>query len=427
MGTFKYSGFDARGKNISGTIESAGLQAAIADLKERGLTLSDISEMSARKQAPASVKAASDGVAAKKVKKGGISLSFSFGGAVIKGKSLSIITRQLATLLSSGLALLRALRTIRDQQKGGAATVVENLATEVEQGALLSQAMAKHPKSFPRVYIAMVRAGESSGSMDSVLNRLAEFAEKDARLRGKIKAAMAYPTVIVIVATGIVAFIMLKIVPVFVTIFKDFEAGSLPPPTRFLIFLSGFLTTRLWLFILIVVVTVIVYRILLRIPTTKYMIDAVKLKIPLAGPVIYKTIIARFSRTLATLITSGVPILTAFEIVQETVGNQVVSKAIGKVHDEVKEGAGVSNPMARTAVFPPMLINMVAVGEETGTLDAMLDKVADAYEDEVDRAVEALSSMIEPILIVFMGGVVGFIVIALFMPLIKLAMSMSGG
>ncbi|MFH2068099.1 MAG: type II secretion system F family protein [Candidatus Omnitrophota bacterium] len=426
MGTFKYSGFDGKGKIVSGTVESEGLQAAITVLKERGLTLSDLAETRANKPAPAAGRTAASGPAVK-AKKSGFSLSFSFGGAVIKTKVLAVITRQLATLLSSGLALLRALRTIRDQQKGGAATVVESLAAEVEQGALLSQAMAKHPKSFPRIYIAMVRAGESSGSMDSVLNRLAEFAEKDAKLRGKIKAAMAYPTVIVIVATGIVAFIMLKIVPVFVTIFQDFEAGALPPPTRFLIFLSGFLTTRLWLGILILIVIVIAYRILLRIPTTRYMIDSAKLKIPLAGPVTYKTIIARFARTLATLITSGVPILTAFEIVRETVGNQVVSQAIGKVHDEVKEGAGVSNPMIKTAVFPPMLINMVAVGEETGTLDAMLDKVADAYEEEVDRAVEALASMIEPILIVFMGGVVGFIVVSLFMPLITLAMSMSGG
>jgi len=400
------------------------LQAAIASLKERGLTLSDLAEMRAAKKTPAAGRTATAGPAVKAKKSG---LSLSIGAAVIKTKALAVITRQLATLLSSGLALLRALRTIRDQQKGSSAEVVESLAAEVEQGALLSQAMAKHPKSFPRVYIAMVRAGESSGSMDSVLNRLAEFAEKDAKLRGKIKAAMAYPTVIVIVATGIVAFIMLKIVPVFVTIFKDFEAGSLPAATQMLIFMSGFLTTRLWLGILIFVALIVLYRILFRIPTTRYMIDSTKIKLPLAGPVIYKTIIARFARTLATLITSGVPILTSFEIVQETVGNQVISRAIGKVHDEVKEGAGVSNPMVKTSVFPAMLVNMVAVGEETGTLDAMLDKVADAYEDEVDRAVEALSSMIEPVLIVFMGGVVGFIVIALFMPLIKLAMSMSGG
>jgi len=426
MGTFKYSGFDVKGKIISGTVEAEGLQAAIAALKEQGLTLSDLAEVKTRKAVSAARKTTTAGSSVKP-KKSGFSLSISIGASVIKGKSLTIFTRQLATLLSSGLALLRALRTIRDQQKGSAATVIESLATEVEQGALLSQAMAKHPKSFPRIYIAMIRAGESSGSMDSVLNRLAEFSEKDAKLRGKIKAAMAYPAVVVFVATGIVIFIMLKIVPIFTAMFADFEAGSLPTPTQFLIFLSKFLTTRLWLGILILFAVVVVYQIFYRIPTTRYIIDLGKLKIPVAGPVTYKTVIARFARTLATLITSGVPILTAFEITQETVSNQVINKAIGKVHDEVKEGAGVSNPMLKTAAFPPMLINMVAVGEETGTLDAMLDKVADVYEDEVDSAVQAMASMIEPILIVFMGGVVGFIVIALFMPLIKLAMSMSAG
>ncbi|PIP16652.1 MAG: pilus assembly protein PilC, partial [bacterium (Candidatus Ratteibacteria) CG23_combo_of_CG06-09_8_20_14_all_48_7] len=202
---------------------------------------------------------------------------------------------------------------------------------------------------------------------------------------------MAYPMVIVVVATGIVSFIMLKIVPVFVTIFADFEAGELPPATRFLIFLSKFLTSRLWLGILIIVAMVITYRILYRISITRYYIDTLKIKAPLFGPVIYKTIVARFARTMATLITSGVPILTSFEIVHDTVANKVISDAVLKVHDEVREGAGVSNPMIKVKVFPPMLTNMVAVGEETGALDTMLDKVADSYEEEVDRAVEALS------------------------------------
>lgn len=415
MATFKYSGFDGTGKTLSGTIDAEGVQGAIAALKERGIFLSEISEAQAKRSR-----------IAQKVDKAAKKRGLSFGAPVIKTKALAMITRQLATLLAAGLPLLRALRTLREQQKGAPATVLNNMINDVEQGALLSQAMAKHPKSFPRIYIAMIRAGETSGALDAVLNRLAEFAEKDLRLRGKIRTAMAYPMVIVVVATGIVSFIMLKIVPVFVTIFADFEAGSLPPATRFLIFLSKFLTTRLWLGILIIIAMVITYKVLYRISTTRYLIDTFKIKAPLFGPVIYKTIVARFARTMATLITSGVPILTSFEIVHDTIANKVISDAILKVHDEVREGAGVSNPMIKVKVFPPMLTNMVAVGEETGALDTMLDKVADAYEEEVDRAVEALSSMIEPVLIVGMGGVVGFIVVALFMPLIKLAMSMSG-
>ncbi len=417
MATFRYSGFDGAGKSLSGTVDAEGVQGAIAALKERGIFLSEISEAQAKRSR---IVQKVEGAAKKK------GLSFSFGAPVIKTKALAMITRQLATLLAAGLPLLRALRTLREQQKGAPATVLNGMINDVEQGALLSQAMAKHPKSFPRIYIAMIRAGETSGALDAVLNRLAEFAEKDLRLRGKIRTAMAYPMVIVVVATGIVSFIMLKIVPVFVTIFADFEAGELPPATRFLIFLSKFLTSRLWLGILIIVAMVITYRILYRISITRYYIDMSKIKAPLFGPVIYKTIVARFARTMATLITSGVPILTSFEIVHDTVANKVISDAVLKVHDEVREGAGVSNPMIKVKVFPPMLTNMVAVGEETGALDTMLDKVADSYEEEVDRAVEALSSMIEPILIVGMGGVVGFIVVALFMPLIKLAMSMSG-
>ncbi|OPZ90044.1 MAG: Type II secretion system protein F [candidate division TA06 bacterium ADurb.Bin417] len=284
--------------------------------------------------------------------------------------------------------------------------------------------MAKHPKSFPRIYVAMVRAGETSGALDTVLNRLASFAESDLKLRGRIKAAMAYPSVILVVAIGIVAFIMLKIVPVFVAMFADFEAGDLPAMTRALIFLSTFLTNRAWLGILILVAMGVTYRVLYQIPKTRYMIDQIKIKLPVFGPLIYKTIIARFARTMATLISSGVPILTSFKIVEDTVANKVISGAIVKIHDEVREGAGITNPMIKSRAFPPMLTNMVGVGEETGALDSMLDKVADTYDEEIERTVEALSSMIEPLLIVFMGGIVGFIVIALFLPLIKIAMSM---
>ncbi len=418
MATFKYRGCDNAGKQTSGTVNSDGLQAAIALLKDRGLFLSEITEVKTKAAAAASGKSAA--------KSKGKSSGLTIGTPTINTKNLAIITRQLSTLLGAGLPLLRSLRTIREQQTGSPAMVISDLANEVEQGAMLSQAMAKHPKSFPRIYIAMIRAGETSGALDAVLNRLAEFAEAEIRLRGKVKSAMAYPAVIVVVAIGIVSFIMLKIVPVFIEIFADFEAGALPGATQALIFLSTFLTERLWLGILILVSIIITYRILTRIPVTKYYIDTFKIKVPIFGPVVYKTIMARFSRTLSTLIASGVPILSSFEIVRETVGNLVVSRAIGDVHDAVREGSGISNPMIRTRVFPAMLTNMVGVGEETGALDNMLDKVAEAYEEEVDRAVEALASMIEPILIVFMGVVVGFIVIALFMPLIQLAMGVSG-
>ncbi|HNS48953.1 MAG TPA: type II secretion system F family protein [bacterium] len=427
MGTYKYNAVDPNGRNVVGTIDAEGVQGAISLLKERGLFISEISEnRSAARPARGRGKGTQNAPAGQEttvtVKKKGKGLNF--GAPVIKTKSLAIVTRQLSTLLAAGLPLLRALRTIRDQQRGGPGIVLNDLAAEVEQGSLLSQAMAKHPKSFPRIYVAMVRAGETSGALDTVLNRLASFAESDLKLRGRIKAAMAYPSVILVVAIGIVAFIMLKIVPVFVAMFADFEAGDLPAMTRALIFLSTFLTNRAWLGILILVAMGVTYRVLYQIPKTRYMIDQIKIKLPVFGPLIYKTIIARFARTMATLISSGVPILTSFKIVEDTVANKVISGAIVKIHDEVREGAGITNPMIKSRAFPPMLTNMVGVGEETGALDSMLDKVADTYDEEIERTVEALSSMIEPLLIVFMGGIVGFIVIALFLPLIKIAMSM---
>ena len=238
---------------------------------------------------------------------------------------------------------------------------------------------------------------------------------------------MAYPVLVICAAIGILLFIMLKIVPTFAKIFEDMEAGDLPGPTLLLMKISNLLLTKFYLIIIAIVVLVIAYKIAVKIKTTRYLIDALKLKMFLFGPVILKTIIARFSRTFATLITSGVPILQSLQIVRDTVGNDVFAKALNEVRNRVREGEGLSGVMLRTSVFPPMVTNMIAVGEETGAMDAMLEKVADAYDAEVDAAVSAMTSMIEPILIIGLGGIVGFIVISLFMPLIKLAMSLSGG
>ena len=317
-----------------------------------------------------------------------------------------------------------ALRVLKEQRKGGASIVLSKIADDIESGALFSEALAKHPGSFPPIYVAMVRAGEASGALEIVLSRLAEFMEKEAKLRGKIKSAMAYPIVIVIVASGLLTFIMLKIVPIFIKIFEDFEAGELPAPTQLLIKLSKLFVHRFYLIIAGVGAIVVLYRLLNKIKPTKYLIDKIKLKIFLFGPIVSKTIISRFARTLATLITSGVPILRSLQIVRDTVGNEVIARAINEVRNRVREGEGIAGPMLRTGVFPPMVTNMIAVGEETGAMDQMLEKVADAYEAEVDASIAALTSMLEPLLIVFMGGIVGFIVISLYLPLIKIAMTL---
>ena len=425
MPHFQYNAIDPSGNNLTGTIEAGHLQEAVAKLKGMGYYVTNV--------APAKGTVVARGKPSAKKEKGkakgkskGMEISLSFGPAKIKGKELMIITRQLATLIGSGLPLLRSLRVLKEQRKGGASIVLGKVADDIESGALFSEALAKHPGSFPKIYVAMIKAGEAGGALEIVLKRLAEFMEKEAKLKGKIKSAMAYPVVIVVVASGILTFIMTRIVPTFRDIFKDFDT-ELPAPTILLIKLSKLFTQRFYLIIIFVVAMVIFYKILTRIKFTKYWIDMGKMKIPVFGPVVSKTIIARFARTFATLITSGVPILQSLQIVRDTVGNDVIAKGINEVRNRVREGEGIAAPMMRTKVFPPMVTNMIAVGEETGAMDAMLEKVADAYEAEVDAAVAAMTSMLEPLLIVFMGGIVGFIVISLFMPLIKLAMSLSGG
>jgi len=416
MAVFQYSALDPSGKSLSGTIEANHMQEAISKLKGMGYFVTSVSPVKFKKVTQTTTKEK------KKTKSAGF--SFSFGTPKIKRKELMVITRQLATLIGSGLPLLRALRVLKEQRKGSSSIVLGKIADDIESGALFSEALAKHPASFPPIYIAMVRAGEASGALEIVLSRLAEFMEKEAKLRGKIKSAMAYPIVIVIVASGLLTFIMLKIIPVFIKIFEDFEAGELPAPTQLLIKLSKLFVHRFYLIIAGVGAIVVLYRLLNKIKPTKYLIDKIKLKIFLFGPIVSKTIISRFARTLATLITSGVPILRSLQIVRDTVGNEVIARAINEVRNRVREGEGIAGPMLRTGVFPPMVTNMIAVGEETGAMDQMLEKVADAYEAEVDASIAALTSMLEPLLIVFMGGIVGFIVISLYLPLIKIAMEL---
>jgi len=426
MGQFQYNAMEPGGKPINGTIEAGQMQEAVSKLKGMGYFVTSISPAktsAAKKETKEKPAAASRAVGKKK----SAGMSLSVGGSNIKTKELMVITRQLATLVGSGLPLLRSLRVLREQRKGGAAAVLGKVAEDIESGALFSEALAKHPKSFQKIYVSMVRAGEAGGALESVLNRLAEFMEKEAKLRGKIKAAMAYPLVILVVAVGILTFIMLKIVPTFIQIFADMEAGELPGPTLLLMHMSNLLTQRFYLIIIFVVAMVILFRIMNKVKFTKFYIDMAKMRVPVFGPVIAKTIVARFARTFATLITSGVPILQSLQIVRDTTGNEVVSKGINEIRNRVREGEGIAGPMLRSKVFPSMVNNMVAVGEETGAMDAMLEKIAEAYEAEVDAAVSAMTAMLEPLMIVFLGGIVGFIVIALFMPLIKLAMGLSGG
>ncbi len=427
MALFQYNAIDSSGKALTGTIDAGGVQEAIAKLKSMGYFVTSVTPV--KTQSSKAKTETTKTPTGKKTASKGLSLTISIpfiGGNKIKTKELMIITRQLATLIGAGLPLLRSLRVLKEQRKGAASKILGKIADDIESGSLFSEALSKHPSSFPRIYVAMVKAGEAGGALEIVLSRLAEFMEKEAKLRGKIKSAMAYPTVVLFVTIGMLTFIMLKIVPTFIQIFQDMEVGDLPAPTKLVIAISKLMLQKSYLIVIGIVALFILYRILIKIKFTRYWIDMIKLKMFLFGPIVSKTIIARFARTFATLISSGVPILQALQIVRDTVGNDVIANGINEIRNRVREGEGIAGPMLRTKVFPPMVTNMVAVGEETGQMDAMLDKIADAYEAEVDAAVAALASMIEPIMIVFLGGVVGFIVISLYMPLIKIAMSLSG-
>ena len=413
MPQYMYTAMDSMGKEQKGRIVADSENAAMAELKQKGMF-------------PMSVKAV---VATKKAKKtAGSGFNVALGPMVIKRKELTVLTRQLAILLSAGLPLIRSLRTLEKQAANPAVKVVlGRTADTVEGGATFAEALSQNPKSFDKLYLNMVRAGEASGAMEIILDRLASFMEKAAKIAGKVKSAMIYPIVILSISILAMVGLMIFIVPNFEKIFRDLLGPSEPLPgiTMLIIGISNTLVSKWYMYVGGVVGVVLFFVILVKIPQGKWAFDWVKYNVPLFGPIIAKTAVSRFSRTLGTLMSSGVPVLNALAIVKETSGNEVVAGAIQKVHDAVKEGEGIAPPLGKTKVFEEMVVSMVEVGEETGKLPEMLTKIADTYEDEVDNAVGALTSMIEPLMIVLLAGIVGTIVIALFMPLVKIIEKMS--
>lgn len=412
MATFAYTAMDAKGKDAKGTVEAPNQQAAIAQIREKGLFPTQVIEA-----APAS----RGGAAAKGGKGMKKELRMPTFGRV-KPKQLMIMTRQLATLIDAGLPLLRGLQVIARQEKNlTLKKALLDMAEAIQSGSTLAEAMAHHPKIFNRLYINMVKAGEIGGVLDVVLNRLAEYMEKAQKIKNKVKSAMTYPMVVLFVACGIMFFLMTKIVPKFADIFRDLLDGEkLPPLTQFVMNTSNLFVKRTPLVLIGIAVVVFLLKVTARAPQGRMILDAIKLKVVIFGPLIHKTAIGRFSRTLGTLLSSGVPILQALNIVRDTAGNAVVAKAVNLVHEAVKEGESVAPPLEASKIFPPMVISMVEVGEETGRLPDMLMRVADSYDDEVDNTVAALSSIIEPLLIVGLAIMVGTIVIALFMPMIAI-------
>ena len=419
MPLFAYSAVDAQGKTHQGTLEANSAADAAAAIKKKGQFPTNISETTA----------AASGKAAGK----GFSFKFSLGGGggtgKVPSKTLTVFTRQLSTLISAGLPLLRSLRTLGKREKdANLKKIMLGLSESVEGGTTFSEALTQHPKAFNKLYVNMVKAGELGGVLEIVLTRLAEFAEKSQRIKGKVTSAMVYPLVVLTIAVGIVTFLMLFIVPKFEAIFKDMLGGRpLPFITQMIMDLSRFIQGNFLLIAGAIVVAVFATRFAMKMPGVAAAVDNYKLKIPLFGDMLTKTSVARFSRTLGTLVSSGVPILQALNITRDTAGNLRVSKAVESIHDNVKEGESMVTPMEASGIFPPMVVSMVQVGEETGQLPDMLTKVADVFEEEVDNAVSGLTSLLEPVMIVLLALVVGTIVVALFLPLITIIQDLTGG
>ena len=426
MPRFEYTALDARGAESTGTVEAATQNEVVSQLRQQGFfPTSVVPEGQGKKPAKTGKAVAKKAETAKSGGKKGMSF---FQKKTIPTKTLMIFTRQLATLIDAGLPLLKGLTVLAKQEKNLVLKdAILQIADSVQGGSTFSEAMGQHPKIFQKLYVSMVKAGEIGGVLELVLTRLAEFQEKAQKLKNKIKSAMTYPLVVLTIALLILVFLLTTIVPKFAKIFADMlgESEKLPDLTLWVMgasnFLMGmFVPPMLWITLVLIFGIGSGWWALNNTTKGIDFMDRMKLKLPIFGDIARKGAIARFTRTLGTLVTSGVPILQALNITKETAGNVVLANAITKVHDAVKEGESIVSPLEASGVFPPMVISMVDVGEETGQLPEMLLKVAEVYDDEVDNAVDSLTSLLEPIMIVILAFIVGTIVIALFLPLIKI-------
>lgn len=427
MATFQYEAMDNTGLEVKDSIEANSEQEAQSKIREKGFFVTKIAEKGRGKKTKEGGKTKGDAktqVDAKKKasgkrKKGG----FSFGG--VSGKKLCTFTRQLSTLQDAGLPILRSLRILEGQCKPGALkSALMGVIEDIESGTTLSEAMSKQPKAFDNLYCNMVKAGEAGGALEVILQRLAEFKERAESLKRKVKGAMIYPCAVITVATLIVGFIMYYIIPKFKKIFDDFGT-ELPGMTVMLIGISDAVVSYWYLGPAIPFALWLMVKIIKKNKTGAYVCDWISLRIPLLGLIFRKSIVARTCRTLGTLVASGVPILEALSITRDTAGNMVFYKAYEHIIAAIREGETMAVPLRETRVVDEIVVNMVDVGEETGALDTMLYKVADVFDEEVGVLVEGLVNLLEPLMVVILGLIVGFIVIALFMPLIKLLNDLS--
>jgi len=414
MPTFKFEAMDTTGEEVKDQVEAINEEEAQQKIKQMGYFVTKLTQLG---------QAAGKGKGKKKRRKK--SKSFTIGG--VSGKKLCTFTRQFSTLQDAGLPVLRSLKILENQMRPGVLkNALIDVVDDVESGSTLSESMGKHPKAFDRLYVNMVKAGEAGGALEVILQRLADFKEKSQSLKRKVIGAMVYPCVVILVAVAILTFIMVSIIPKFKKIFDDF-GFPLPEMTKMLIDISMWFADYWWVLPLFPLGLWLLVKLICLSRTGRYAVDWVKLHIPIIGKIIEKTIVARTMRTLGTLVASGVPILEALSIVKETANNAVFETCFQRVYESIREGESIADPMRESRLVDDMVVNMIEVGEETGDLDTMLYKIADFYDEEVDTLVKSLISLLEPIMIVFLGGIIGFIVVALFLPLIKLLEGLSKG
>ncbi len=420
MPTFAYVARDGNGGTRKDVVEATNEGDVARILREQGLVVSTI------RRVKGTSAAGNKDVIIKKKKAGG-------GFGRVKLADLSIFCRQFSTMIDAGVGLVRCLSVLGEQTPNVKLRfIITDIQSEVEQGSTLSRAMAKHPRTFNNLFIGLVRAGEVGGVLEEALQRLAGFLEKDLELRRKVKSAMTYPTIVMVVAISIVIGLVTVILPKFMDLFKELGMGKdeMPAMTRMLMGFSGFLTSgfplRQVFFLIGTVLFIIGWKAFTRTKTGRRLYDTIKLKMPVFGKLNHKIALARFARTLGTLMVSGVPILQALETVAGTVDNDVIGDAILEARERIREGDRIGDPLRKSKMFPPMVVQMVSIGEESGALDQMLEKIAEFYEQEVDTALSSLTAAIEPVMIVFLGFSVGFIVISMFLPLVSIINNLSG-
>ncbi|MCW5890086.1 MAG: type II secretion system F family protein [bacterium] len=401
MAMYKWAGVSPKGETLAGEMEATSREAVIIRLRTQRI-----------QPIPAKIKEKGKGL--------DYELKLPSLGAAVKGRDIVIFTRQFATMINAGLPIMQCLQILAGQTENKVfRKTINDLRDDVESGSTLADAAKKHPTVFSELYTSLVQAGEIGGILDTILQRLAQYLEKAAQLKSKIKGAMIYPACIVMAAVLVTAILLIFVIPVFAEVFQSFGA-DLPAPTQFVINLSNFVIAYVWYLAMIPVIAAVGFRMAYRTDKGRMQIDRIALRIPVFGELIRKSSVARFTRTLSTLVSSGVPILDALNITARTAGNKVIEKALFEARQSIASGRTIAEPLIEAKVFPPMVCQMIAVGETTGALDAMLGKIADFYDDEVDNTVANLMSLLEPAVILFLGVVIGGLVVSMYLPIFKL-------